>query len=319
MYLVFPQQSPDDIPVIKPTVLRWSPTATIHPTEMRPSQFGYTNDNSEYSARKDSGISFDEPIIKKQRVASVDDLSSRKLPDLQQYHYSSPPRRHHSLFDPTTITSSSLSSSSSSLNSIHPLELRRASHPINTTNTYAPPSPPYPKLPAITSITNNMAPIADQQQVLHSPPQTPSSPSLSCSSSAAALITPASTITALPPVAHHHSYPHHYHHEQQQPSATNRRRPSAIKRSSSRTPGQFLCEHVVDPTSQKICGQTFRRSYDLSRHQSIHMKNRPFCYCNHCGKKFTRMDALRRHERVQGHFANSTRSHRFHTSAGQSV
>ncbi|KAG2227952.1 hypothetical protein INT45_011976, partial [Circinella minor] len=312
---MFPQQSSDDIPVIKPTVLRWSPASTVHPMEMRPSQFSYNNDNSSYSTRKDSGISFDEPIKKKQRVASVDDLRSRKLPDLCHHSYSSPPRRHHSLFDPTTITSSS--TSSSSLNSVHPLELRRPSYPINNTNTHAPPSPPYPKLPAITSITHNMTPMMDQQQLLRSPPQTPSTPSLSYPFSASSPLPSRSTVTSLPPVVRHHSLPYKPHHQQEH-TTINGRRPSAIK-SSSKTPGQFLCEHVVDPTSQKICGQTFRRSYDLSRHQSIHMKNRPFCYCNHCGKKFTRMDALRRHERVQGHFTNSTRSHRFHTSAGQSV
>jgi uncharacterized Zn-finger protein len=65
--------------------------------------------------------------------------------------------------------------------------------------------------------------------------------------------------------------------------------------------GDFLCQEIIDPSTSRICGQTFRRSYDLSRHQTIHLKNRPFCYCSHCGKKFTRMDALRRHERVQGH------------------
>lgn len=62
---------------------------------------------------------------------------------------------------------------------------------------------------------------------------------------------------------------------------------------------QFICEHI-DSTG-KTCCQAFRRSYDLSRHQSIHMKNRPLCYCRACGKKFTRLDALRRHERIQGH------------------
>lgn len=51
----------------------------------------------------------------------------------------------------------------------------------------------------------------------------------------------------------------------------------------------------------KVCGLSFRRPYDLSRHKNTHLKNRPFSYCEVCGKRFTRRDALRRHERVQGH------------------
>ncbi|SAM08817.1 hypothetical protein [Absidia glauca] len=61
----------------------------------------------------------------------------------------------------------------------------------------------------------------------------------------------------------------------------------------------FVCDHMT--ARGHICGQTFRRSYDLSRHQTIHLKNRPFCTCQQCGKKFTRTDALQRHQRVQGH------------------
>lgn len=69
-------------------------------------------------------------------------------------------------------------------------------------------------------------------------------------------------------------------------------------------PSQFICEHVIDTITGKTCCQAFRRSYDLSRHQTIHLKNRPLCYCQDCGKKFTRLDALRRHERIQGHHNN---------------
>ncbi|KAI8377992.1 uncharacterized protein BYT42DRAFT_572394 [Radiomyces spectabilis] len=72
---------------------------------------------------------------------------------------------------------------------------------------------------------------------------------------------------------------------------------------------QFVCSYV-DPVTGRTCHQSFRRSYDLSRHQTIHQQNRPLCRCDHCGKKFTRLDALRRHERVQGHFSATTRVER---------
>lgn len=94
-----------------------------------------------------------------------------------------------------------------------------------------------------------------------------------------------SSITCLPPLLT--SQQQHLPPIQQQPLQPARNNTNV-----------FLCEQV---TQGKRCGQTFRRSYDLSRHQTIHLVNRPFCYCQQCGKKFTRMDALRRHERVQGH------------------
>lgn len=83
-----------------------------------------------------------------------------------------------------------------------------------------------------------------------------------------------------------------------QPLATPKTKRS---RTSSAHPSQFICEHIIDTITGKTCCQAFRRSYDLSRHQTIHLKNRPLCYCHDCGKKFTRLDALRRHERIQGH------------------
>ncbi|KAI8334120.1 hypothetical protein BD560DRAFT_414697 [Blakeslea trispora] len=98
-----------------------------------------------------------------------------------------------------------------------------------------------------------------------------------------------------------HPYPTHFELAPIRPIPLRKRR----KRASVELQSMFLCEH---PIGRDICGQTFRRSYDLSRHQTIHLKNRPFCYCHQCGKKFTRMDALRRHERVQSHSSSKHRS-----------
>ncbi|KAI9365756.1 hypothetical protein BD770DRAFT_406124 [Pilaira anomala] len=92
--------------------------------------------------------------------------------------------------------------------------------------------------------------------------------------------------------------------------------PTKNKLSHKRTRGstshqsQFICEHVIDTLTGKTCCQAFRRSYDLSRHQTIHLENRPLCYCHECGKKFTRLDALRRHERIQGHTNNNNNNNK---------
>ncbi|ORZ15754.1 hypothetical protein BCR42DRAFT_438008 [Absidia repens] len=72
----------------------------------------------------------------------------------------------------------------------------------------------------------------------------------------------------------------------------------------------YFCKKVTE--SGNICGQTFQRPYDLSRHQTIHLKNRPFVYCQQCGKRFTRVDALRRHERVQGHYQSNKHNRNHH-------
>ncbi|KAI9022985.1 hypothetical protein CLU79DRAFT_815268, partial [Phycomyces nitens] len=216
----------DQVPIIKPTVLRWDPSCDSF--------------NGTTADRKDSGVSIEEPGgIRKKRVQSADPILSRRtLPDLS--------------FPPQARRQSS---------SFHPLDPQK---PLT-----APSSPDYSRtitLPAISSLTStvdsaysHLAPILPPPTI-YSPHQNQqcSSPPISV---ALAPTPPQNTPQQL-------SLPRH------------------IRYSS---PGQFICEHPMG-ISGRVCGQTFRRSYDLSRHQTIHLKNRPLSRCHYCGKQFTRMD-----------------------------
>ncbi|CAO3588125.1 unnamed protein product [Absidia cylindrospora] len=302
------------VPIIKPTVLRWTDSRDNlqnhqHPslqtlgkrtsTERHQRYQSMTSSQDDGSCtRKDSGISMDEPsTVKKQRVMSADQLapstSSSTFATRKFAYLSSPPNYSRS----SSIRASSPSPSAHS--SIHPLEMRRPST--------APSSPSYSrrasnlsptiiKLPALLSITSStplesnpshhLPKLAPLQQSTR--PQIYHLPGISSPRPSAMLRTPSAgsgPISSSSTPHESHSIQYYQHRQSSQQKHT----------------GQFLCEHVVNSSSGRICGQTFRRSYDLSRHQTIHLKNRPFCYCDQCGKKFTRMDALRRHERVQGH------------------
>ncbi|ORX58239.1 hypothetical protein DM01DRAFT_1381854 [Hesseltinella vesiculosa] len=229
------------------------------------------------------------PIHKKQRVPSADHtLKYRRLP-----HLSPPPS-----FGAVPL---SCSQSSETLSSVHPLDAyqkRRASTAPSSPCLRPPHHSPKQsiQLPALASITAaidtdplslQLAPLQSTASSPVLPPPPPSSPSV--------MAYHRHSIAAFHPQAPAPSTPRHLSYPQLH-SHTLSSKPRMAKQV-----GQFLCEYIIDPTTNQQCGQTFRRSYDLSRHQTIHLKNRPFCYCHQCGKKFTRMDALRRHERVQGH------------------
>ncbi|KAI7900331.1 uncharacterized protein BX663DRAFT_518293 [Cokeromyces recurvatus] len=271
----------DNAPVIKPTAYKWMPDSLSLNTIVNTDSLHQMS----YVRRSHNKQNFyhenlDGPLRKKQRVL-LNHPHSRKLPE------------------PYSIASKSLLSFRNNNNIIldhnnnspHPLEIRPKGQSIATDSTTLPyissafSSSPTPTLPAISSLT-----VRNEDFFLG--------------------------FQQLAPIIHHEE------EEEGMKGKLNKKRIRASVASTNHTHNVqqtaiYQCDHIAE--SGKVCGQTFRRSYDLSRHQTIHLKNRPFCYCDKCGKKFTRMDALRRHERVQGHYSSSAQHQKQHRSLSTSA
>lgn len=311
-----------NIPVIKPTVVRWSvrrdsEPSLIHPPKkyheidmtscakrkLRPDSF--VDDTDRIAYRKDSAVDL-EPTRKKLKVVATDQsLAKRRSPmplrspdtetanstmmssqnGKEQYHHPLQPSRfrwnsHHDSHHENDQQRAQTARQFSSKLSQHSASTRTSPFTIT--------------LPGITSLTEEtdqsvsplLAPINSLLQDREIGPPTPST-SGSESTSSSAATSPTMSLSR--------------HLSQKRATRSDKGGHHQRRVGNPEYGGDFLCQEVVDRSTGRICGQTFRRSYDLSRHQTIHLKNRPFCYCTHCGKKFTRMDALRRHERVQGH------------------
>ncbi|GAB5590587.1 hypothetical protein Unana1_05487 [Umbelopsis nana] len=308
-----------NIPVIKPTVVRWIVRRDSEPCPIQPpSKYqaidmaacmkrnihreSMAEDIDRIVSRKDSAVDL-EPTRKKLKVMASDQSLARcrsslplKSPDMesaviantgsptgQEYQHPLQPFHWNNREDDQQ----------------RPLHMRPLPPKLLLSNSNRP-SPFTITLPGITSLTEEtdqtvsplLAPINSMSPGRKIGPPTPST-SGSESTSSSTATSPTMSLTR--------------HSSQKRATRSDKGGHHQRRIGNPEYGGDFLCQEIVDQSTGRICGQTFRRSYDLSRHQTIHLKNRPFCYCTHCGKKFTRMDALRRHERVQGH-SNSRNS-----------
>ncbi|KAJ2958703.1 hypothetical protein NQZ79_g5755 [Umbelopsis isabellina] len=306
-----------NIPVIKPTVIRWgmrrhSEQPLFHSTHNYQSndiaasikrtihQESISDEMLRIASRKDSGVDL-EPTRKKLRVMASDQSLARRRSSMgsdndspiQNIDGSANIHDRHPLFPKSRYRWNSDNDSHSDQ------EQRLNGVPIPTKLSLSgpdrtPTSPYTITLPGITSLTSDadqnssplLAPINSQSPREKFGPPTPST---SGSESTSSTASPSPTMSVALRMS------------QKRATRSDKGGHHQRRVGNPEYGGDFLCQEIVDQSTGRICGQTFRRSYDLSRHQTIHLKNRPFCYCTHCGKKFTRMDALRRHERVQGH------------------
>ncbi|KAI9481126.1 MAG: hypothetical protein EXX96DRAFT_565514 [Benjaminiella poitrasii] len=269
-----------NVPVIKPTAHKWSSsilsinTIINNNDTFQSNQRRCTNDSNTPSCyhkdsihfeRHDSAISLDGPLRKKQKVMSV--CHSRKLPE------------------PSTPASQPLFS------------LRENSVPLEHNNSLHPLEPNSRCFSIATS--SNTLPYISSSSFFHQPPTLPAISSITVQCPNDINNTGSFLLNSqLAPIIHKNNEELYKSNKRSRASVASTNHAHNLQQTTV-----YVCEHISD--SGKACGQTFRRSYDLSRHQTIHLKNRPYCYCDKCGKRFTRMDALRRHERVQGHHSSA--------------